>query len=47
MTVDFFVKHYLKRGGTYNSPLSEPAKNFNYYIDFLLSKTKYYYSKIV
>ena len=46
ITVEFFVKHYLKRGTTYNSPLSEPTKNLTYYFDYLYSKIKYYYTKL-
>ena len=44
ITVEFFVKHYLKRGTTYISPLSEPTKNIAYYLDYSFSKIKYYYT---
>ena len=46
-TVDFFVKHYLKRGGEYDGPLNEPKKNFIFYIDLLLSKLKLFYTNII
>ncbi len=42
-TVDFFVKHYLKRGGEFNGPLKEPHKSFLYYFDLFLSKIKLFY----
>ena len=41
ITVDFFVKHYLRRGGEFNGPLTEPVKNLSYYFDYYLSKLKY------
>ena len=46
MTIDFFTKHYLRRGGIYNGPLDEPHKNFVYYKDFLISKIRFYLNKI-
>ena len=46
ITVEFFVKHYLKRGTTYYSPLSGPNKNITDYFDYFFSKIKYYYTKI-
>lgn len=46
ITVEFFVKHYLKRGTEYFAPLIEPEKNFLYYYDYSISKIKYYYTKI-
>ena len=45
MTIDFFTKHYLRRGGIYNGPLDEPNKNFFYYKDFLISKIKFYLNR--
>ena len=32
-TVEFFVKHYLRRGGEFDGPLKEPIKNMSYYFD--------------
>ena len=46
ITVEFFVKHYLKRGTTYFSPLTEPNKSLIYYFDYLFSKIKYHYTKL-
>tara|TARA_Y100000992_G_C21250479_1_gene485591 strand:+ start:663 stop:1526 length:864 start_codon:yes stop_codon:yes gene_type:complete len=46
MTIEFFTKHYLRRGGIYNGPLEEPYKNFFYYKDFLISKIKFYLNRI-
>jgi glycosyltransferase involved in cell wall biosynthesis len=45
ITVEFFTKHYLKRGGVFDGPLLEPQKNFNYYIDYLYSKLKFFIHK--
>ena len=44
-TVEFFTKHYLRRGETYDGPLKEPHKNLIYYNDFFNSKLKYYFTK--
>ena len=44
-TVEFFTKHYLKRGSTYYGPLLEPEKTFLFYFDLFLSKSKYYFTK--
>jgi len=41
-TVEFFTKHYLKRGSTYNGPLNDPVKNFIYYADLFIAKIKYF-----
>ena len=45
MTVEFFTKYYLRRGEIYNGPLNEPNKNLFYYIDFLISKSKFCLTK--
>ena len=45
ITVEFFTRHYLKRGGAFDGPLLEPQKNFNYYIDYLYSKLKFFIHK--
>ena len=45
-TVEFFNKHYLKRGTTYDGPLREPNKNFGYFSDLFISKIKFYFNKI-
>jgi len=44
-TVEFFTKHYLKRGSTYYGPLLEPEKTFLFCFDLFLSKSKYYFTK--
>ena len=46
ISVEFFVKHYLKRGGEYDGPLNEPIKNINYYYDFSISTIKYFLIKL-
>ena len=40
-SVEFFTKHYLKRGKIYDGPLIEPKKNFRFIIDLFISKIKY------
>ena len=42
LSVEFFTKHYLKRGSTYNGPLNDPVKNFIYYADLFITKIKYF-----
>jgi len=45
ITVEFFTKHYLKRGSTYHGPLQDPKKTFLFYFDLFLSKSKFYITK--
>ncbi len=45
ITVEFFTKHYLKRGKLYDGPLKEPLKNISYYIDYILCKIDYFITK--
>ena len=45
-SVEFFNKHYLKRGSIYEGPLSDPNKNFIYFIDLILSKVKFYFYRV-
>ena len=45
-TVEFFNKHYLKRGTIYNGPLSDPNKNFIYFVDLILNKIKFYFYRV-
>ncbi len=40
ITIKFFKKYYLKTNTEYKGPLSEPKKNFFYYLDLLLCKIK-------
>ena len=42
LSVEFFTKHYLKRGTIYNGPLEEPNKNVSFYLDFIICKIKYF-----
>ena len=46
ISVEFFVKHYLRRGTSYDGPLKEPSKNFFFLKDLIFCKIKYYLSKI-
>ena len=43
LSVEFFTKHYLKRGRIYDGPLKEPSKNFDFYFDYIISKIKYFF----
>ena len=45
LTVDFFTKHYLRRGTTYYEPLEDPVKNISYYLDYTKSIIKYFITK--
>ena len=45
-SVEFFNKHYLKRGTIYEGPLNDPNKNFIYFIDLILSKIKFYFYRV-
>tara|TARA_Y100000591_G_scaffold68841_1_gene57046 strand:- start:18 stop:884 length:867 start_codon:yes stop_codon:yes gene_type:complete len=47
ISVDFFVKHYLRRGGEYKGPLNEPVKNQNYYFDLMACSLKYLLYRLV
>jgi len=39
----FFKKHYLRSETRYTSPLSEPKKNFSYFVDLTICKLKILY----
>ena len=41
ITIELFVKHYLRRGTVYKEPLIEPKKNMFYYFNLIESKIKY------
>lgn len=41
ITVEFFTKHFLRRGTFYDGPLLEPKRNFSFYFDLLVTKIKY------
>ena len=41
-TVEFFTKHYLRRGFVYDGPLNEPKKDVIFFKDLLISKIKYF-----
>lgn len=42
ISVDFFTKHYLRRGEIFDGPLKDPNKNFIYYFEFIICKLKYF-----
>jgi GT2 family glycosyltransferase len=44
ITMDFFIKFYLKRGRIFNGPLSEPSLSLSYLSNYLFSKLKYYFN---
>ena len=45
MSVEFFTKHYLRRGDVYDGPLNGPNKNLFYYKDYFISRIKFYLKK--
>jgi glycosyltransferase involved in cell wall biosynthesis len=47
ITVDFFTKHYLKRGSTFNGPLKNPNIDLYYFFDFFIAKCKYFIAKYI
>ena len=47
LSINFFRKHYLKSGSLFVGQLDEPKKNILYWLDFLKSKFKFYYYKIL
>ena len=46
ISVEFFVKHYLRRGGEYYGPLKEPDKNLYFFLDLIHSKLKYFITRL-
>ena len=47
ITVEFFTKHYLKRGTTFNGALKNPNISLSYLFDFFIVKLKYLLAKII
>ncbi len=43
ISIKFFKKHYLRSAMKFTGPLKEPEKNFLYYVDFFITKVKYFY----
>ena len=46
MSINYFVKYYLKRGGVYESPLTKPSFSFLGFVELFCCKLKYLYLKI-
>ena len=46
ISIKFFKKYYLKSHLFHNNNLSEPKKDFYYYIDLIKDKISYYYYKM-
>ena len=44
-TIKFFKKFYLKSNTMYKNPLSEPKINFDYLINYFITRLNYYYVK--
>jgi len=42
ITVEFFTKHFLKRGSTFDGPLKSPTRNIIYFVDLFFVKLKYF-----
>ncbi len=47
ITIEFFVKHFLKRGTKYSGPLDEPEKNIVYFFDYMVAKIKFYIKNLL
>ncbi len=47
LSVEFFTRHFLRRGELYKGPLVEPIKNLSYYLDYFISNTKYFIAKYI
>jgi len=45
ITFKFFKKHYLRSDSEYENELSEPKKNFKYFLGLLICKLNYIYLK--
>ena len=43
ISIKFCKKHYLRSEIKFTGPLKEPEKNFLYYLDFFITKVKYFY----
>ena len=43
ISIKFFKKHYLKSDSKFESELSEPKKNFNYFLELFVCKLKLFY----
>ena len=46
ISINYFVKYYLKRGGVYESPLTNPSFSIVSFIELFCCKLKYLYLKI-
>ena len=46
ITISFFKKYYLRSKTIYNGPLTEPNKNFLYFLELLKCKFKLFYVRI-
>ena len=44
-TIKFFKKFYLKSNTMYKNPLNEPKINFDYLINYFITRLNYYYVK--
>ena len=43
ITIKFFKKYYLRSMETFSGPLTNPDKNFFYYLDFAICRIKYFF----
>jgi len=46
ISVNFFTKHYLRRGQTYDGPLNNPKKDIIFFIDLFISKFNYFLANL-
>ena len=47
ITIKFFKKYYLRSNEKFTNILSEPNKNFYYWIDYIKCKIRYFFVKIL
>lgn len=43
ISMDYFIKHYLRRGEKYNNKLTNPKFTFLSFVELILCKVKYFY----
>ena len=46
ISMDYFIKHYLRRGEKYNNKLTNPEFTFLSFVELILCKIKYFYLKV-
>ena len=47
VSIKFFKRFYLRTNSIYMGPLSDPEKNFFYFINYILCKINYLYIRLI